>query len=180
MIVRRLPGIAVARCLILGLALTGLAACAGAVGELPKGEPSFYRNLTQPGAELDAAAAASMLSGFRQNNGLPAVTIDVQLMALADQQARAMVARDRLTHEAGGPFTTRLRKAGYRSKAAAENVSAGYYTLAEAFSGWRDSKPHRDNMLLKGATRMGIAAVYSPNSKYKVFWALIMAEPADG
>lgn len=178
--VRRLPGPDVARSLILGLALAGLAACAGPVGELPKGEPSFYRNLAQPGATLDADAAASMLSGYRRNNGLPAVTLDADLMALADRQARAMVARDRLTHEAGGPFTARLRQAGYRSKTAAENVSAGYYTLAEAFSGWRDSKPHRDNMLLKGATRMGIAAVYSPNSKYKVFWTLIMAEPADG
>jgi hypothetical protein len=34
-------------------------------------------------------------------------------------------------------------------------------------------------MLLKGATRMGIAAVYTPSSKYKVYWALIVAEPED-
>jgi hypothetical protein len=26
---------------------------------------------------------------------------------------------------------------------------------------------------------MGIAAVYSPKSKYKVFWALILAAPDD-
>jgi hypothetical protein len=26
---------------------------------------------------------------------------------------------------------------------------------------------------------MGIAAVYTPNSKYKVFWALILATPDD-
>ena len=32
-------------------------------------------------------------------------------------------------------------------------------------------------MLLKGATRMGIAAVYAPDSKYKVFWTLIVAAP---
>jgi hypothetical protein len=32
-------------------------------------------------------------------------------------------------------------------------------------------------MLLSGATRMGIAAAYSPKSKFKVFWALILAEP---
>ena len=32
-------------------------------------------------------------------------------------------------------------------------------------------------MLLNGATRMGIAAVYAPNSKYKVFWSLILAAP---
>jgi hypothetical protein len=32
-------------------------------------------------------------------------------------------------------------------------------------------------MLKSGVTQMGIAAVYAPRSKYKVFWALIMAAP---
>jgi uncharacterized protein YkwD len=175
----RLPGRDLARVAIVTLALGGLAACASGELPVPSGEPSFYRNLAQPGARLDSAAAASMLSGYRKNNGLPPVSIDPALMQLAEQQARAMVARDRLSHDAGGLFTARLRNAGYRSRSAAENISAGYYTLAEAFSGWRDSRPHRENMLLKGATRMGIAAIYSPNSKYKVFWALILAEPPE-
>ena len=178
MSVSRLPGVGVARILMLGLALAGLAACAK--GELPTGEPTFYRSLAQPGVSLDAAAAASMLSGYRSNNGLPPVTVDPQLMALADQQARAMASRNRISHEPGGSFTARLRKAGYKSKTAAENVSAGYHTLAEAFSGWRNSPPHRNNMLLKGATRIGIAAVYAPGTKYKVFWSLILAEPDGG
>ena len=60
-----------------------------------------------------------------------------------------------------------------------ENVGAGYHTLAEAFSGWRDSPSHRGNMLVPGATRMGIAAVYTPSSKYKVFWSLILAAPGE-
>jgi hypothetical protein len=34
-------------------------------------------------------------------------------------------------------------------------------------------------MLLKGVTEIGIAAIYEPNSKYKVFWALIIAAPAE-
>jgi hypothetical protein len=34
-------------------------------------------------------------------------------------------------------------------------------------------------MLLKDATKMGIAAVYVPGSKYKVFWTLILAAPDD-
>ena len=163
-----------ARAAILALALAGLAGCAG---ELPTGQPSFYQDLTK-GGQLDPAAAASMLSGYRRNNGLPAVTIDPELMRLAQQQSQAMAARNRLSHNVGGAFTARLKKAGYRSRTAAENISAGYYTLAEAFSGWRDSPPHRSNMLLKGATRMGIAAVHVPGSKYKVFWSLILAEPA--
>jgi hypothetical protein len=32
-------------------------------------------------------------------------------------------------------------------------------------------------MLKAGVSRIGIAAVYQPNSKYKVFWALILAAP---
>ena len=158
-------------------AALALAACAGTDSYVPKGEPSFYRNMAQPGAEIDAVAAASMISGYRANNGLPAVTVDPELMRLARAQAETMAKRDRLDHNAGKPFVARLKAAGYDAAAAAENISAGYHTLAEAFSGWRDSPPHRANMLLKGATRIGIAAVYTPMSKYKVYWALIVAAP---
>jgi uncharacterized protein YkwD len=159
------------------LVLLVLAGCAG--DTVPKAEPSFYRNLAQPGAQLDADAAASMISGYRTNNGLAAVTLDPELTRLAEAQAAVMAKRDRLDHNAGKPFVVRLKASGYDAKLAAENIGAGYHTLAEAFSGWRDSPPHRANMLLAGATRMGIAAIYTPASKYKVYWALILAAPDD-
>ena len=57
-----------------------------------------------------------------------------------------------------------------------ENVSAGYRTLAEAFSGWRELERHNANMLAPGARRFGIAARYAPDSKYKVYWTAIFAE----
>jgi len=164
-----------ARFAVVVLALAWLGGCADSYA--PKGEPSFYRNLAQPGAELDAAAAASMITGYRANNGLPAVALDAELMRLAQAQAEIMAKRDKLDHGAGKPFVQRLKASGYDAKTAAENIGAGYHTLAEAFSGWRDSSPHRANMLLAGATRMGIAAVYTPASKYKVYWSLILAEP---
>ncbi len=168
------------RPLVAFLALFASLALAGCAGDyVPKAEPSFYRNLAQPGAQLDAAAAASMISGYRTNNGLPAVTLDPELTRLAEAQAAIMAKRDKLDHAAGKPFVVRLKASGYDAKRAAENIGAGYHTLAEAFSGWRDSPPHNANMLLKGATRIGIAAVYTPASKYKVYWALILAEPDD-
>jgi uncharacterized protein YkwD len=151
-----------------------LTACAG---DQPAGEPSFYKSLAGPNVELDAATAASMISGYRRNNGLPAVEIDPALMQLAEQQARAMAERNKLGHDVNGDFKTRLVNGGYGGRLAVENVSAGYHTLAEAFSGWRDSPPHRANMLQSGVSRMGIAAVYAPTSKYKVFWTLILTAP---
>jgi uncharacterized protein YkwD len=156
------------------LAAVSLAACA----DKPSPEqPTFYRSMAQPGAELDANIAQSMISGYRSNNGLEALTLDPELMRLAAVQAQAMGKRDKLDHNIAGPFKDRMKKSGFDAKIAAENISAGYHTLAEAFSGWRDSPPHKANMLLKGATRMGIAAVYIPTSKYKVYWTLIVAAP---
>jgi uncharacterized protein YkwD len=161
------------------LVLLALAALGGCAGYQPGEQPSFYRDLAEPGGQLDAAAAASMISGYRTNNGLPAVTLDPALTRMAQAQAEIMAKRDKLEHNVKKPFVKRLKAAGYDAKAAAENIGAGYHTLAEAFSGWRDSSPHRANMLLAGATRMGIAAVYTPASKYKVYWALILAEPEE-
>ena len=159
--------------IVIALSLT-LSACSNFQ---PTEQPSFYQDIAK-GAKLDADAAASMFSGYRKNNGLPEVALDPELMRMAQAQAETMAKRDKLEHNVKTPFTARLKSSGYNAKQAAENIGAGYHTLAEAFSGWRDSPPHRANMLLPGATRMGIAAVPAPGSKYQVYWALILAEPS--
>jgi uncharacterized protein YkwD len=162
------------------LAATMVVACAGGDRDPPAiGEPTFYRSMASSSAQVDAGAAASMISGYRKNNGLGAVTVDPGLMKMAAEQANAMASRDKLDHDVGRGFSQRVAGSGYDAKAAYENIGAGYHTLAEAFSGWRDSPPHRANMLKTGVTRLGIAAVYAPQSKYKVFWALILAAPDD-
>ncbi|MBV8918937.1 CAP domain-containing protein [Bradyrhizobium sp.] len=149
-----------------------LGACAA---EAPIEQPAMYADMATPGAQLDAVAAATMISQYRQNNGLGTVAIDPDLMKLAEAQARTMASQNKLDHDAKAPLAKRLNVSGYPATAAVENVSAGYHTLAEAFSGWRDSPPHRANMLKGGVTKLGIAASYAPNTKYKVFWTLILA-----
>jgi uncharacterized protein YkwD len=119
-----------------------------------------------------------MISDYRTARGLSPVTIDPVLSQVAQGQANAMARADTLSHEVGGrSFVQRMKASGYDAKQAVENVGAGYHTLAEAFSGWRDSPPHNKNMLTPGVTRMGIATANAPNSKYKVYWALVLAQP---
>ncbi|MGQ3671581.1 CAP domain-containing protein [Xanthobacter sp. TB0136] len=143
-------------------------------------QPSFYTNLAQANTPVDAAAATTMLSEYRISRGQSTVTLDPELTRLAQEQANAMARADKLSHEVGGRnFITRMKASGYDARAAVENVGAGYQTLAEAFSGWRDSPSHNKNMLAPGMTRMGIATAYAPRSKYKVYWALVLAEPAN-
>ncbi len=161
-------------CTVLGF--LALAGCTAAT-QTPQ-QPAFYDNLARAEAQLNVNAAASLLSDYRRRNGLPPVEIDVRLVEMAEAQAKAMAQRNQVTHDPGGKnFNRRLAASGFNAKGAAENIGAGYHTLAEAFSGWRDSPSHNKNMLLSGATKIGIATAYAPNSKYKVFWALVLAEP---
>jgi len=175
---RRFDTAALVRAALLAVTAGILAGCAGDRAPTVS-QPSFYRDLAQAGAVLDPQAAASMISNYRQNNGLSTLSLDPTLMRLAQEQAQAMAARNQMDHDVAGAFKTRITRSGFDAKVAAENISAGYHTIAEAFSGWRDSPHHRANMLLKGATHMGIAAVYAPGTKYRVFWALILAAPDD-
>jgi hypothetical protein len=148
---------------------------AGCASEAPIETPAMYVNMAEPGARLDPVASASMISQYRQNNGLGGVVVDPDLMKLAESQSQAMASANKLDHDVKAPLAKRLNASGYPATLAVENVSAGYHTLAEAFSGWRDSPPHKANMLKNGVTKLGIAASYAPNTKYKVFWTLILA-----
>jgi uncharacterized protein YkwD len=157
------------------VAIIGLLALCGCAAEAPIEQPSMYLSMANGGAKLDPEAAASMISLYRQNNGVGAVVTDPELMKVAEQQSLVMASHNKLDHDVKAPLAQRLNGSGYSATLAVENVSAGYHTLAEAFSGWRDSPPHRANMLKNGVTKLGIAASYAPNTKYKVFWTLILA-----
>ncbi|HEY0331257.1 MAG TPA: CAP domain-containing protein [Rhodopseudomonas sp.] len=162
------------RVVVAGFGLLLLAGCAGEVAPSVE-EPAMYLSMANGGAKLDPQAAASMISLYRQNNGLGPVVVDPALVALAEDQSMTMARRNKLDHNVKAPLPQRLNAGGYPATLAVENVSAGYHTLAEAFSGWRDSPPHKANMLKSGVTKLGIAASYAPNTKYKVFWTLILA-----
>ena len=156
------------------LGLAGLAALAGGCVAETRPEaalPSLYRPLTTSSAQVDADAAREMISAYRRGRGLGPLAVDPGLQALAETEAAAMAAADRPSR-AEIVKTVALRS-GFAEPAA--NLSAGYHTLAEAFSGWRDSPAHNATMLEPGAGRMGIATAYAPGSKYKVYWALLVA-----
>ncbi|MFC7052211.1 CAP domain-containing protein [Hansschlegelia quercus] len=141
--------------------------------------PSLYQSQSAPGARLDKRAAAEMVSEYRRGKGLGPVTLDPTLNAMAEAQAAAMARNDKLSHEAGGTFKSRIAASGYRNGGMWENIGAGHDTLADAFTGWRSSPPHAKNMAQPKAARMGIAAVRAPGSRYEVFWAMELADPND-
>jgi len=159
------------RLILLSLASLALAACQSETRTQRSQGPSFYASMANAGAVVDAQMARDMISAYRRNNGLGPLTLDPDLQAAAQAEAEAMAAADRPS--SADAFKSRLGSAGFSAPAA--NLSAGYHTLAEAFSGWRESAQHNRVLLDPQATRIGIATAYAPNSKYKVYWALAVA-----
>ena len=63
----------------------------------------MYLSMADAGARLDPQAAASMISLYRQNNGLGAVVVDPELMKLAEAQSQTMASRNKLDHDVKAP-----------------------------------------------------------------------------
>ena len=124
-------------------------------------------------AEDLSAAAQAAISRYRAEHGLPPVTPDPKLMRLAAEQANAMARAGTLDHAVARPFQVRM--VGYGPGVAVENIAAGTRTFPATLDMWEHSPGHDANLRKAGVTRFGIASAEAPDSKYKVFWALIMA-----
>jgi uncharacterized protein YkwD len=155
--------------LIAALTLT-LAGCGG-LSFTP--EPSV-ENATHT-AVLDEVAAAATISAYRVQHGLSPVVVDPTLVKAAAFQAGNNARTGQLSHEIGGSFTSRMASAGLAKSWAAENLSAGSETLDQVLARWKASPEHNKNMLLPQIRRIGIARVDAPGTRYKRFWALVMA-----
>uniref|UniRef100_UPI0013DCD35D CAP domain-containing protein n=1 Tax=Stenotrophomonas maltophilia TaxID=40324 RepID=UPI0013DCD35D len=79
-----------------GGSLLLLSACSETPAPRQSGQPSFYRNLAEAGARVDAAMAAEMISGYRRNNGRGPLAVDAVLMRVAETQANAMASADQV------------------------------------------------------------------------------------
>jgi len=128
----------------------------------------------------DAASPAELISSFRLKHGEVRVVRDATLDRIALEQARAMAAKDQLSHDVLGPFNRRVASA--KAGSAAENIAYGYDSFEKTLGQWIDSSGHRKNLLLRNASRVGIASARSAGGK-RTYWAMVIAggyEPKPG
>ncbi|UPJ54201.1 CAP domain-containing protein [Bradyrhizobium sp. 200] len=119
-----------------------------------------------------AANPAQMISDFRLKHGEKRVTLDATLTRIAHDQAQAMAAKDQLDHDVLGRFNSRVSPAG--AGRAAENIAYGYDGFPKTLDQWINSSGHRKNLLLPGATRVGVASVKSAKTG-RMYWAMVIA-----
>jgi uncharacterized protein YkwD len=118
------------------------------------------QRMDMPNAQLNRAEAIGIVNHYRTSTGGQALvednTLDANAQALAAQYAKTGKQAPR------PPGTTDVR------------YSAGYFTFAETFSGWRNSPADAAALTDKAASKAGVAAVYDGNSAYGVYWVLIL------
>jgi uncharacterized protein YkwD len=119
-----------------------------------------------------AESPAEQISSFRLKHGEVRVVRDATLDRIAMDQARAMAAKDDLSHDALGPFSRRVAPAG--AGRAAETIAYGYNNFEKTLGQWIDSAGHRKNLLLHNASRVGIASARNASGK-RTYWAMVIA-----
>jgi len=119
---------------------------------------------------------AEVVSRYRTEHGLSAVKTDPQLTAIAERQAQAMAASGIMDHSVAGSFSSRISVVN--ANRAAENIAAGTKTWAETFRMWQNSPGHNANLLQARADSVGVAVARNEQTRYKIFWAMVIAEKA--
>src|SRR5258708_30422757 len=105
---------------------------------------------------MAAESPAELITSFRLKHGEVRVVHDATLDRIALEQARAMAAKDNLSHDVLGSFTRRI--APSRAGRAAENIAYGYESFEKTLGQWIDSSGHRKHLLLHNASRVRIAS----------------------
>lgn len=113
-----------------------------------------------------------MISNFRLEHGEGRVTLDATLNRIAHEQAVAMASKDVLDHGVLGSFSSRV--AASKAERAAENIAYGYDNFPKTLGQWIDSPEHRKNLLMHGASKVGIASARSATTR-RTYWAMEIA-----
>ena len=87
-----------------------------------------------------------------------------------------MAAKDVLDHAVAGSFSSRVSSLGPRHTA--ENIAYGYDSFTKTLDQWINSSGHRQNLLMKGASRVGVASAKSSTTG-RTYWALVIAGDYD-
>jgi Cysteine-rich secretory protein family len=117
------------------------------------------------------AVIVEMTNAFRKTGSLQQLKPNPALTAAARAFAGYLAKSGKLAHEADGREPAQRAKAqGYRYCLVAENLarnfnSRGYEArdlAREVVEGWKTSPGHRENLLLAGATEIGVAVARAP------------------
>ena len=133
---------------------------------------SLWLMLALCGSAFAQQAPAEMISNYRLQHGEGRVTSDATLNRIAHAQAVAMASKNLMDHDVLGPFSSRV--APSKAGRSGENIAYGYDSFSKTLDQWINSSGHRQNLLMHGATKVGVASAKSTKTG-QTYWAMVIA-----
>lgn len=117
-----------------------------------------------------------MINQERQKNGLRPLQVATALERAAQDHACDNANQRRISHigSDGADLRARLRRAGYRFRAANENVG-NYPATTHMFAAWMSSSGHRANILDRKATELGVGVATGADNR--LYWVTNSGAP---
>ncbi len=133
-------------------------------GKTKKRNPSDGRNT---GAKPDTSKNNSIPSGLeeqaldivnkeRAKSGLPPVSMTSALQNASHARAKEIVRSFSHTRPNGTSCFTILKEFHISYRTCGENIAYGYHTAASVMNGWMNSQGHRENILNRSFSKIGI------------------------
>lgn len=124
-----------------------------------------------------AEAILKLVNQERQKAGVPALKLSTKLTEVANTKAKDMADKNYFSHESptyGSPFDM-LKQFGVSFSYAGENIAAGQKTAEEVMNSWMNSSGHRQNILNKNYTELGVG--FYRGGQYGTEWVQLFIRP---
>lgn len=114
-----------------------------------------------------------LVNDWRRQLGEAPLVLDAVLTAAAQTKSDAMARTGVTVHEIEGvDAEENLANHGYpvQTSSWGENLAWGQSTASSAFTWWKNSRPHNENMLDPDFQAMGVAVTRKDGTKYTYYW----------
>lgn len=121
-------------------------------------------------------AVFDLANAERKKVQLAPLVANPLLTKAARSHSANMAKQSRLEHTLDGKTVGgRLTDVGYVWRSCGENIALGPQTPADAISAWMSSPGHKDNMLSKDFTHIGVASATGADGQQ--YWTMVLATP---
>jgi len=107
-----------------------------------------------------------LINAERSSHGLASLTHNLALSQVAQAHADDMIARNFFDHTNpdSHDFVWRVQNAGITFSLLAENIAAGYHSMADTHTEFMNSPSHRDNILNSSVQQVGIGYAWGKST----------------
>lgn len=125
----------------------------------------------------NTARATARTCGSVASPAVPALSLNTQLTAAAQNHASDMAALNYFSHTSqdGRTFDQRISNAGYAWSSLGENIAAGQPTPEAVVAGWLTSPGHCTNLMSARFTQLGVG--YAQGGSYGSYWVQDFGKP---